>query len=159
MDELETEASGRNLIVFKAAQIRKNPHSFLIQCCYVYSDEVVQNHNHFDLKAWVTVSDDFDVTRITKAIFQSVTSESCIIDNDLKSLQERLKKKSSDKKFLIVLDDVWNENCHDWTILQSPFLTRTPGSKIIMTTKSLAVSCSFFGSKRFRRTSESKRSC
>ncbi|XP_022748115.1 putative disease resistance RPP13-like protein 1 [Durio zibethinus] len=103
----------------------------------VYNDATIQNH--FDIKAWVCVSDDFDVTRITKAIFQSVTSEPCN-DDDLNSLQEKLKKKLSEKKFLIVLDDVWNENYHNWTILQSPFLTRTPGSKIIVTTRSFAVS-------------------
>ncbi|XP_022746867.1 putative disease resistance RPP13-like protein 1 isoform X2 [Durio zibethinus] len=73
------------------------------------------------------------------AIFQAITSEPCS-DNDLNSLQEKLKNKLSGKKFLIVLDDVWNENYHDWTILQSPFLTRTAGSKIIVTTRSFAVS-------------------
>ncbi|XP_022748112.1 putative disease resistance RPP13-like protein 1 [Durio zibethinus] len=103
----------------------------------VYNDATV--HDHFDLKAWVCVSDDFDVTRITKAIFQAVTSEPCN-DNDLNSLQRKLKETLSGKNFLIVLDDVWNENYHDWTILQSPFLTRTPASKIIVTTRSFAVS-------------------
>ncbi|XVF82298.1 hypothetical protein PTKIN_Ptkin16aG0035000 [Pterospermum kingtungense] len=103
----------------------------------VYNDATVQNH--FDLKAWVTVSDDFDVTTITKAILQSVTSRPCHDDN-LNSLQESLKKVFSEKKFLIVLDDVWNEDYHNWTILQSPFLTRTSGSKIIVTTRSLDVS-------------------
>ncbi|XVF82294.1 hypothetical protein PTKIN_Ptkin16aG0034600 [Pterospermum kingtungense] len=103
----------------------------------VYNDATVQNH--FDLIAWVTVSDDFDVMRITKAIMQSVTSEPCN-DNDLNSLQEKLKKELSEKKFLIVFDDLWNENYHNWTILQSPFLTRSPGSKLIVTTRSLAVS-------------------
>ncbi|XVF82289.1 hypothetical protein PTKIN_Ptkin16aG0034200 [Pterospermum kingtungense] len=103
----------------------------------VYNDATVQNH--FDLKAWVCVSDDFDVTRITKEILQSLTSEPCN-DNNLNSLQEKLKKMLSEKKFLIVLDDVWNENYHNWTILQSPFLTRTPGSKIIVTTRSFDVS-------------------
>ncbi|XP_022746588.1 putative disease resistance RPP13-like protein 1 [Durio zibethinus] len=103
----------------------------------VYNDATV--HDHFDLKAWVCVSDDFDVTRITKAIFQAVTSEPCN-DNDLNLLQRRLKEKLSGKNFLIVLDDVWNEKYHDWTILQSPFLTRTPASKIIVTTRSSDVS-------------------
>ncbi|XVF82282.1 hypothetical protein PTKIN_Ptkin16aG0033500 [Pterospermum kingtungense] len=103
----------------------------------VYNNPTIKNN--FDLKAWVTVSDDFDVTRITKAILQSVTSESCN-DNDLSSLQKNLKKELSGKRFLIVLDDVWNENYHNWTILQSPFLSRTPGSKIIVTTRSSTVS-------------------
>ncbi|XVF82281.1 hypothetical protein PTKIN_Ptkin16aG0033400 [Pterospermum kingtungense] len=103
----------------------------------VYNDPTVQNH--FDLKAWVCVSDDFDVTRITKEILQSLTSEPCD-ENNLNSLQEKLKKMLYEKKFLIVLDDVWNENYHNWTILQSPFLATTPGSKIIVTTRSLDVS-------------------
>ncbi|XVF82276.1 hypothetical protein PTKIN_Ptkin16aG0033000 [Pterospermum kingtungense] len=103
----------------------------------VYNDDTVQSH--FDLQAWVTVSDDFDVRRITKAILQSVTSEPCN-ENDLNLLQEKLKEELSEKKFLIVLDDVWNENYHNWTILQSPFLSRTPGSKIIVTTRSFDVS-------------------
>ncbi|XP_022748113.1 LOW QUALITY PROTEIN: putative disease resistance RPP13-like protein 1 [Durio zibethinus] len=101
----------------------------------VYNDATV--HDHFDLKAWVCVSDDFDVTRITKAIFQAVTSKACN-DNDLNSLQEKLKELSG-KNFLIVLDDVWDVKYHDWTILQSPFLTRTPASKIIVTTRISAV--------------------
>ncbi|XVE68324.1 hypothetical protein DITRI_Ditri09bG0058600 [Diplodiscus trichospermus] len=105
----------------------------------VYNDDAIQNH--FDLKAWVCVSDYFDVTRITKTILQSVTSDSTPCnDNDLNSLQEKLKEKLSGKKFLIVLDDVWNENYHDWTVLQAPFLVGTAGSKIIVTTRNSAVS-------------------
>ncbi|PPD72371.1 hypothetical protein ES288_D10G239200v1 [Gossypium darwinii] len=103
----------------------------------VYNDASIQNHFH--LKAWACVSDYFDVLRITKDILQSITSVSCN-DNDLNIVQEKLQKELSGKKFLIVLDDVWNENYHDWTILQSPFKTRTQGSKIIMTTRNHGVS-------------------
>ncbi|WRX12904.1 NB-ARC - like 10 [Theobroma cacao] len=103
----------------------------------VYNDTCVQNH--FDLKAWVCVSDDFDITRITKAILQSVSFEPSN-DNNMTSLEEKLKKNLSEKKFLTVLDDVWNENYHNWTILQSPFLTRIPGSKVVVTTRNLDVS-------------------
>ncbi|XVF81947.1 hypothetical protein PTKIN_Ptkin16aG0003200 [Pterospermum kingtungense] len=111
----------------------------------VYNDADVQNH--FALKAWVTVSDDFDVTRITKAILQSITSRPCHDDDDLNSLQAKLKKELSEKKFLIVLDDVWNENYQNWTVLQSPFLARTPGSKIIVTTRSSVVSSTMGASR------------
>ncbi|TYI62156.1 hypothetical protein E1A91_D10G226100v1, partial [Gossypium mustelinum] len=103
----------------------------------VYNDASIQNHFH--LKAWACVSDYFDVLRITKDILQSITSVSCN-DNDLNIVQEKLQKELSGKKFLIVLDDVWNENYHDWTILQSPFKTRTQGSKIIVTTRNHGVS-------------------
>ncbi|EOY19767.1 LRR and NB-ARC domains-containing disease resistance protein, putative [Theobroma cacao] len=94
---------------------------------------------HFDLKAWVCVSDEFDVVKVTKIILQSVTSESCDI-NDLNLLQVKLKEKLSSKKFLLVLDDVWNENYDDWTKLRSPFDAGIPGSKIIVTTRSFNVS-------------------
>ncbi|XP_052876709.1 putative disease resistance RPP13-like protein 1 [Gossypium arboreum] len=103
----------------------------------VYNDASIQHHFH--LKAWACVSDYFDVLRITKEILQSITSVSCN-DNDLNIVQEKLQKELSGKKFLIVLDDVWNENYHHWTVLQSPFKTRTQGSKIIVTTRNHGVS-------------------
>ncbi|KAB2063257.1 hypothetical protein ES319_A10G204700v1 [Gossypium barbadense] len=102
----------------------------------VYNDASIRKH--FDLKAWVCVSDDFDVRRITKEILQSITSKPC--NDDLNTLQEKLKRELEEKKFLIVLDDVWNENYHNWTILQSPFLTKTKGSKVIVTTRNHGVS-------------------
>ncbi|OMO73382.1 hypothetical protein CCACVL1_17295 [Corchorus capsularis] len=102
----------------------------------VYNDAHVEHH--FDLQAWVCVSDDFDVTRITKQMLESITCQTCN-DNTLNILQPKLKRELSKKRFLIVLDDVWNEDPHKWKILQSPFL-RTPGSKIIVTTRNHNVS-------------------
>ncbi|XP_040961089.1 putative disease resistance RPP13-like protein 1 [Gossypium hirsutum] len=94
----------------------------------VYNDATI--NESFDLKAWVCVSDNFDAIAITKAILQSITSESCDYSN-LDLLQVKLKEKLSGKRFLLVLDDIWNENYDDWTILRSPFGT---GTHIIVTT-------------------------
>ncbi|GMP43421.1 hypothetical protein CsSME_00012786 [Camellia sinensis var. sinensis] len=41
----------------------------------VFNDKTVENH--FDLKAWVCVSDEFDIMKITKAIYDSVTRGTC----------------------------------------------------------------------------------
>ncbi|KAL5547532.1 hypothetical protein UlMin_002763 [Ulmus minor] len=101
-----------------------------------YKDRRVQEH--FDVKAWVTVSEEFDVFQITKIIFETVTSEKCNIRN-LFVLQGELNKALSGKKFLFVLDDVWNENYELWNELKSAFQSGAHGSKIIVTTRSKIV--------------------
>jgi len=103
----------------------------------LFNDEKVQSF--FDLKAWACVSQDFDAVRVTKAIIKSVTSASCD-ETDLNLLQVQLKEKLKGKRFLVVLDDLWNENYHDWTILCAPFLAGAPGSRIVITTRNQGVS-------------------
>ena len=71
----------------------------------------------FDLKAWVCVSEDFDIVRVTKEILQDITYETCK-DSDLNLLQRKLKEQLLGKKFLLILDDVWNENNDNWSILR-----------------------------------------
>ncbi|ESR55244.1 hypothetical protein CICLE_v10018499mg [Citrus x clementina] len=99
----------------------------------VYNDRAVQNFK-FDVKAWVCVSDDFDVLSISRALLESITSTTC----DLKMLNEvqvKLKIAVDGKRFLLVLDDVWNENYNLWEILKAPFMAGAPNSKIIVTTR------------------------
>ena len=103
----------------------------------VYNDDEVKDY--FDLKAWVCVSEDFDILRVTKVILQSVTTETCDV-NDLNLLQIKLKEKLYGKKFLLILDDVWNDNYNDWTKLRCPFDFGAPGSKILITTQNDRVS-------------------
>ncbi|TYG96675.1 hypothetical protein ES288_A11G370400v1 [Gossypium darwinii] len=95
----------------------------------VYNDTTI--NEFFDHKAWVCVSDDFDAIKITKEILQSITSEPCAY-SDLNLLQVKLKEKLFRKKFLLVLDDIWNDSYNDWTILRSPFGV---GTRIIVTTR------------------------
>ncbi|XP_030967754.1 putative disease resistance RPP13-like protein 1 isoform X1 [Quercus lobata] len=103
----------------------------------VYKDDEVSRH--FQLKAWVCVSEDFDNLRLTKEILHS-TSESCHDNNNLDSLQGKLKNTLSGKKFLLILDDVWNENYELWTELCKPFEFGAQGSKIVVTTRNDDVS-------------------
>ncbi|KAH7567826.1 hypothetical protein JRO89_XS07G0159500 [Xanthoceras sorbifolium] len=84
----------------------------------VYNDARVTSHS--DLKGWACVSDDFDVTRVTKAILQLISSTNGD-RSDLNKLQVQLEEKLLKKKFLIILDDIWNENYNMWTSFLRPF--------------------------------------
>ncbi|KAJ4723710.1 Disease resistance protein [Melia azedarach] len=98
----------------------------------VYNDDRMKCH--YDVKAWICVSEDFDVGRVTKTILRSI-DDSRIDDDDLNLLQEKLKKELCGKKFLFILDDIWNENYNDWSVLSCPFEAGAPGSKIVVTTR------------------------
>ena len=47
----------------------------------------------------------------------------------------KLKEKLYDKKFLLILYNVWNENYKDWTKLCCPFEFGAPVSKIFTATR------------------------
>ncbi|GKV43586.1 hypothetical protein SLEP1_g50859 [Rubroshorea leprosula] len=98
----------------------------------IYNDDKLKGR--FGWQAWVCVSEHFDVYRITRAILEQVTTANCD-KKELTPLQEMLKDKLSGQKFLLVLDDIWNENYELWEKLQRPFLAGAPGSKIIITTR------------------------
>ncbi|XP_030455433.1 putative disease resistance RPP13-like protein 1 [Syzygium oleosum] len=102
----------------------------------LYNDPRV--NNCFERRAWVCVSDVFDVLDITKTILQSISKWPCK-DKDLNWLQVKLKNELSGKKFLMVLDDVWNEKYGEWTSLLKPFEAGAKGSKIIITTRNRPV--------------------
>ncbi|XP_050882107.1 putative disease resistance RPP13-like protein 1 isoform X3 [Lathyrus oleraceus] len=97
-----------------------------------YNDEKVEHH--FDLKAWTCVSEDFDVFRVTKALLESVTSKTWN-DRNLDILRVELKKNLRDKRFFIVLDDLWNDSYSDWDELASPLIYGKNGSRMIITTR------------------------
>ncbi|XP_059656006.1 putative disease resistance protein RGA4 [Cornus florida] len=99
----------------------------------VYNDERVIKH--FDLKMWVCVSDIFDVKLIAEKIIGSATGETpenLLMDK----LQELLSKEINGKKYLLVLDDVWNENRDKWLKLVDLLMGGARGSKILITTRS-----------------------
>lgn len=96
----------------------------------VYNDGRV--HESFELKAWVCVSENYDSFEILKAIFGQVSWFTCDTQN-LNSLQTKIRKILKGKKFLLVLDDVWNENCNDWVELLKGFECGVQEIKILIT--------------------------
>ncbi|CAI9277625.1 unnamed protein product [Lactuca saligna] len=98
----------------------------------------MQGKDQFELKAWVCVSDEFDIFGISKTILESIGGRNHEI-KDLNLLQVAIQEKISKKRFLLVLDDVWSESYADWEILERPFLAGEAGSKIIMTTRKMSL--------------------
>ncbi|XP_031282878.1 putative disease resistance RPP13-like protein 1 [Pistacia vera] len=99
----------------------------------VYNDKEVKD---FNPKVWVSVSEDFDVQRISKAILESIKLSPCCL-TDLNPIQLTMSEQLRDKKFFLVLDDVWSEGDinNNWESLKSPFMVGAPGSKIVVTTR------------------------
>ncbi|XP_044361811.1 putative disease resistance protein RGA3, partial [Triticum aestivum] len=95
--------------------------------------------SHFDTIIWICVSGDFDVKRLTKEAIESYPGKESTIDN-LNSLQHALANKLKNKKFLIVLDDMWDdalkENGQCWKRFCAPLKNVLLGSMMLVTTRS-----------------------
>ncbi|XP_020992693.1 putative disease resistance RPP13-like protein 1 [Arachis duranensis] len=98
----------------------------------LYNDAQVREK--FDVKAWASVSKDFDVFKLAKSLLESITSAATNLVN-FDALRAELQKNLSGKRFLLVLDDIWNAGYVDWTNLMQIFCVGQLGSKIIVTTR------------------------
>jgi len=85
---------------------------------------------HFELKKWVCVSDDFDVRGIAAKIAESQTNV------EMDKVQLELRKKVEGRRYLLVLDDNWNEDRDIWLQLMTLLEGGAKGSKIIITARS-----------------------
>ncbi|PON40745.1 NB-ARC domain containing protein [Trema orientale] len=133
---LSGDASGQNLSVIPIVGMGGIGKTTLAQL--VYNDETV--NKVFDTKAWITVGDDkFDCKKVMKIIIQKVTDSKECENEELYDLQVKLKKVLTGKKFLFVLDDVWDEEPHKWDVLRSSFKSGLHGSTILVTTRSTNV--------------------
>ncbi|XP_038973370.1 putative disease resistance protein RGA3 [Phoenix dactylifera] len=103
----------------------------------VYNDERVVQHFHKQI--WVCVSDDFDVRKIVRAIIESATNKKCKV-SDMDPLQKELREILRARRFLLVLDDVWNENEEKWCGLKDLLTVGADGSSVMVTTRSKIVS-------------------
>jgi len=114
---------------------------------HVFNDPGIDEAK-YDVKAWVCVSDEFDVFKVSKAILEDVTGSP---DNstDTEMVHKRLKEKLTEKKFLLILDDVWNENQSKWEEVQKPLLYGAQGSRIVVTTRSKEVASTMRSKERF----------
>lgn len=98
----------------------------------VFNDERVERG--FGLRIWVCVSDAFEVRRLIKAVIECIDGSPCEI-MELDPLQRYLQEKLRGKQFLLVLDDVWNENYEMWDGFRNSLKVGAKGSVVIVTTR------------------------
>ncbi|KAK2362602.1 putative disease resistance protein RGA3 [Trifolium repens] len=112
----------------------------------VFNDKKVDQL--FQLKMWVCVSNDFDIRQILIKIINSASDStpmaaySCqenINNLDIEQLQSHLRYKLSGQKFLLVMDDIWNEDRAKWLQLKDLLKGGKIGSKIIVTTRANSI--------------------
>ncbi|KAJ4814941.1 Disease resistance protein (CC-NBS-LRR class) family [Rhynchospora pubera] len=97
----------------------------------IYNDKKVKKK--FDMFGWLCVSEDFNVQRLTREVFESITRGSCDLAN-MNTLQENISEEVRGKKVFIVLDNVWNDNTTHWELFRAPFMSASM-VKILVTTR------------------------
>lgn len=99
---------------------------------HVFNDKQVESH--FAVKHWFCVLGGLDARKILKGLVGRD-------DDQLESLKNELEKKFEKKKYLLVLDDVWDDgedglDGEKWDRLKELFPRDAVGSKIVVTTRS-----------------------
>ncbi|KAL1146474.1 hypothetical protein V6Z11_A11G375900, partial [Gossypium hirsutum] len=104
---------------------------------FVYNDKIVREN--FELRAWVYVSNVFDVKRIVKSIIEYATGQALDQSLEMDQLEKQLRDKIRGTKYLLVDEDIWNEEREAWLSLKNLLMGGAKGSRIIITTRSMKV--------------------
>ncbi|XP_072998594.1 putative disease resistance protein At1g50180 isoform X2 [Typha latifolia] len=101
----------------------------------VYDSSQVKQH--FDVVAWVAVSQTYEVSYLLQEIIKQTTKKNIEeIDKREEEMRKTLGEFLKEKRFLIVFDDVWETTT--WNQLQNPisvFVEANKGSRVILTTR------------------------
>ncbi|XP_022153775.1 putative disease resistance protein RGA4 [Momordica charantia] len=98
----------------------------------LYNDDDVSKC--FDSRIWIWVSGQFEVKVIVKKMIESATGSS--INPNVKGMEAlliELQKVIRGKKYMLVMDDVWNESGEKWNELKHLLMGGARGSKILIT--------------------------
>ncbi|CAL4888690.1 unnamed protein product [Urochloa decumbens] len=108
---------------------------------HLYNDK--RTEEHFTVRIWICVSTNFDVLKLTKEILSCIPadgnegSNTLNEANNLDQLQKSITKRLKSKRFLIVLDDIWQCSEDKWVNFLAPLTMRKAekGSMVILTTR------------------------
>ncbi|KAK8472166.1 hypothetical protein PHAVU_002G129632 [Phaseolus vulgaris] len=100
----------------------------------VFNDHGISKH--FNLRIWICVSDDFNAKRILQSILEYVTSQNPNL-HTLEAMRKKVEEALQSKRYLLVLDDVWNEDQEKWKELKGMLQCArgAKGAAILVTTR------------------------
>ncbi|XP_010999930.1 PREDICTED: putative disease resistance protein RGA4 isoform X2 [Populus euphratica] len=104
--------------------------------------QVAREKKLFDVTIWVCVSNDYSKRRILgEMLQQNNKSTGSWLGTSIDAIIENLKKELEKKTFLLVLDDVWNEDPDKWDDLKEQLLkiNSKNGNAVVVTTRSKKV--------------------
>ncbi|KAL4304859.1 hypothetical protein AHAS_Ahas16G0020400 [Arachis hypogaea] len=112
----------------------------------VFNDERIIDS--FPLKMWVCVSEDFNIKQLIIKIINAASNfvstgalpgHQNLKELEVEQLQYRLRNMLVGQKFILVLDDVWNEDRVKWVEMRDLISVGAQGSKVIVTTRSQSI--------------------
>ncbi|KAK7383392.1 hypothetical protein VNO78_29071 [Psophocarpus tetragonolobus] len=131
VDFLVSDAShSEDLVVYPVVGLGGLGKTTLAQLIYNHEKVI----NHFQRRIWVCVSEDFSLKRMTKAIIEAASGHTCE-DLDLEPIQGKLKVLLQGKRYLLVLDDVWDDKQENWHRLKPMLACGPKGSSVLVTTR------------------------
>ncbi|XP_021763235.1 putative disease resistance protein RGA4 [Chenopodium quinoa] len=95
---------------------------------------VINDIEHFDLKLWACVSNKFDVCKIIEDIVKDGSDDN-IGNLNSNTLLKKLRNLLNEKRYFLVLDDVWVDNINLWNDLMNILKIGKAGSAILITTR------------------------
>ncbi|XP_072086667.1 putative disease resistance protein RGA3 isoform X2 [Arachis hypogaea] len=105
---------------------------------WIFNDDCVIKH--FDLRIWVCISSDFNIMKILQSIVEFITLQNPNLST-LESMQKKVQEMLLRKRYLLVLDNVWNEDQEEWKKLKCMLQcgSGVKGSVILVTTRNESV--------------------
>ncbi|XP_010547456.1 PREDICTED: disease resistance RPP13-like protein 4 [Tarenaya hassleriana] len=96
----------------------------------VFNDKEIENR--FERRIWVSVSQTFTEEQIMRSILRNLGDAS--VGDDLGTLLRKIQQYLLGKRYLIVMDDVWDKNLNWWDKIYQG-LPKNQGGSVIVTTR------------------------
>ncbi|XP_058115321.1 putative disease resistance protein At1g50180 [Magnolia sinica] len=99
----------------------------------VYNTESVKKH--FDSYSWISVSQGYTARDLLQVIVRcwAVLSDRMVETMTIAEVRNKISEYLKDKKYLVVLDDIWTKEA--WDALKDAFPEMNNGSRVVLTTR------------------------